>query len=59
MWSLAPKVSRIAPIPSSEYPTQAKRPTYGVLSHQELQKTVSLTMPSRENQMALCLDSLH
>ena len=53
---LAPKVSRIAPIPSSDYPTPAKRPAYGVLSHDKLQKTFGLTMPSWENQMALCLD---
>jgi len=53
---LAPKVSRIAPIPSSDYPTPAKRPAYGVLSHDKLRKTFGVVMPSWENQMALCLD---
>ncbi|MFQ5487349.1 MAG: dTDP-4-dehydrorhamnose reductase [Gammaproteobacteria bacterium] len=55
---LTPKVSKIKPIPSAEYPTPAVRPPYGVLSHQKLQETFGLFIPSWEEQLALCIAPL-
>jgi len=55
---LTPKVAAIRPIPSSDYPTPAVRPPYGVLSHQKLQETFGLFMPSWKEQLALCIAPL-
>ncbi len=55
---LTPKVASIKPIPSSDYPTPAVRPPYGVLSHQKLQETFGLFMPGWEEQLALCIAPL-
>ena len=55
---LTPKVAAIKPIPSSDYPTPAVRPPYGVLSHQKLQETFGLFMPNWKEQLALCIAPL-
>ena len=48
----------IVPIPSSEYPVPAKRPTNSVLSRQKLQETFGVRMPSWEQGLDLVLDTL-
>lgn len=45
-------------IPTSEYPTPAKRPAFSVLSNQKLQKTFGLTMPSWDAALALCMQDM-
>lgn len=55
-YHLAPKVSVVTPIPSSEYPTPAARPASGVLSHDKVQSVFGAKMPGWEEQLALCLD---
>lgn len=39
------KVPQVSPIPSSEYPTPAKRPANSVLSNEKLQSTYGVTLP--------------
>jgi len=55
---LSPKVAVIKPIPSSDYPTPAVRPPYGVLSHRKLKDTFGLVIPAWEQQLALCIQPL-
>lgn len=47
--------ARIEGIPSSEYPTPAKRPAYSVLSNNKLTETFGLRMPDWKDALALCL----
>jgi len=47
--------ARIEGIPSSEYPTPAKRPAYSVLSNDKLAETFGLRMPDWKEALALCL----
>ncbi len=55
---LTPKVSQLKPIPSVEYPLPAVRSKYGVLSHQKLNNTFGLTIPTWNEQLALCIAPL-
>ena len=52
---LVPKVSRLKPIPSEDYPLPATRSKYGVLSHQKLNNTFGLVIPPWDEQLQLCL----
>ena len=45
---------RLEAIPSSGYPTPAKRPAYSVLSNQKLLETFGLRMPDWRDALALC-----
>lgn len=45
----------LEPIPSSEYPTPAKRPAYSVLSNAKLNETFGLQMPDWREALALCM----
>jgi dTDP-4-dehydrorhamnose reductase len=45
----------LIPIPTSEYPTPAKRPAYSVLSNQKLYTTFGLSLPSWDSTLELCL----
>ena len=47
--------ARIEGIPSSEYPTPAKRPAYSVLSNDKLHETFGLRMPEWKEALGLCL----
>jgi len=55
---LSPRVAEIKPIPSSDYPTPAARPPYGVLSHRKLKETFGLVIPAWEQQLDLCIQPL-
>lgn len=46
---------RVLPIPSSEYPTPAKRPGYSVLSSEKLEKTFGVRLPDWEAGLKRCL----
>ena len=45
-------VNRVTPIPSSEYPTPAKRPAYSVLSNEKVERDFGVTLPTWEQQLA-------
>lgn len=47
--------ARIEGIPSSEYPTPAKRPAYSVLDNSKLAEGFGLRMPDWQETLALCL----
>ncbi len=51
------KQPNLIPIPTSEYPTPAKRPAYSVLSNQKLQQTFGITIPDWEKILELCLNA--
>ncbi|MBI1194839.1 MAG: dTDP-4-dehydrorhamnose reductase [Gammaproteobacteria bacterium] len=55
-YHLIPKVGNIRPIPSSEYPTPAQRPAYGVLDNTKLAETFGMLTPTWEEQLKLCLE---
>ncbi len=46
------------PIPSSEYPTPAKRPTNSRLDPTKLEQTFGLRLPTWDRELALCLEPL-
>jgi len=52
---LADTCARVEGIPSSEYPTPAKRPAYSVLSNDKLSEAFGLRMPDWREALALCL----
>lgn len=54
----AVKVGKVQPIPSSAYPTPAKRPANSRLSTVGLEKRFGLTLPAWENGLALTLEEL-
>ncbi len=45
----------LSPIPASQYPTPAKRPTNSVLSNQKLQTAFNIAMPAWQTALELCL----
>ena len=47
--------AHIEPIPSSEYPTPAKRPAYSVLNNDKLTEVFSLQLPDWREALSLCL----
>ena len=47
--------ARVEGIPSSEYPTPAKRPAYSVLSNDKLFETFGIRMPDWREALGLCL----
>ncbi len=47
---------QLLPIPSSDYPTPAKRPANSRLSNAKLAATFGLTLPDWRQALALCLD---
>ncbi len=49
--------STIIPIPSSDYPTPAKRPAYSVLSTEKLQKNFGIAMPTWQDNLRLVSQS--
>lgn len=46
---------RLLPIPSSDYPSPAKRPGYSVLDNGKLLETFGLALPHWETSLAMCL----
>lgn len=49
---------RLRPIPTSEYPTPARRPAYSVLDNRRLTRTFGLALPDWRVGLAQCLDDL-
>jgi dTDP-4-dehydrorhamnose reductase len=47
--------ARVTPIPTGEYPTPAKRPSWSVLDSAKLQETFGVALPPWETQLARCL----
>jgi dTDP-4-dehydrorhamnose reductase len=45
---------RIVPIATSEYPTPARRPAYGVLSARKFEETFGYPMPAWRDELAAC-----
>lgn len=50
---------KVNPVPTSEYPTPAKRPLYSVLSKAKIKKTFGLTIPYWRDSLRKCLDLLN
>ncbi|MCQ2741067.1 MAG: dTDP-4-dehydrorhamnose reductase [Alphaproteobacteria bacterium] len=46
---------KVNPIPSSEYPTKAKRPFYSVLDKQKIKKTFNIEVPYWKESLIKCL----
>ncbi len=47
---------RLIPIPSTDYPAPAKRPTYSVLDNTKFQETFGLAMPHWRHSLDQCLE---
>ena len=56
--SLGTKLPKLIPIPTSEFPRPAARPTNSRLSCQRLEGTFGVRMPAWEDALALVLDTL-
>lgn len=55
---LGKKSCRIVPIPSSEYPTPAKRPFYSVLDKSKIKKTFNLDIPHWYDGLERCIKEM-
>jgi dTDP-4-dehydrorhamnose reductase len=49
-----PKPPRLVPIPSSQYPTAARRPKNSRLSNEKLNRTFAVTLPSWQDGLKAC-----
>jgi dTDP-4-dehydrorhamnose reductase len=49
---------KVLPIPSSDYPTPAKRPAYSILHTDKIELALNWSLPSWEDGLQRCLDSL-
>lgn len=52
------KSVKVNPIPTSAYPTPAKRPLYSVLSKQKIKNTFGLTIPYWRDSLRRCLENM-
>lgn len=52
------KAARVRPITTAEYPTRARRPANSVLDTTRLQRTHAVSLPTWEQGLACCLDSM-
>lgn len=48
----------VLPIPSSDYPTPAKRPAYSILKTEKIEQMLNWTIPSWEDGLQRCLNEL-
>jgi len=48
----------ILPIPSAQYPTPAKRPSYSVMDTSTLQDTFHISIPAWRDSLEVCIDKL-
>lgn len=53
--SLSGLKCRVCPIPSSAYPTKAKRPFYSVLSKEKIKRDFKITIPHWKESLVKCL----
>ncbi len=58
IFELAGKNVEVTPVPSSEYPTPAKRPFYSVLSKNKIKKTFGMEIPYWRDSLKRCLELL-
>ncbi|GJL77326.1 MAG: NAD(P)-dependent oxidoreductase [Nitrospinaceae bacterium] len=49
--------SQLKSIPTSEYPTPARRPAYSVLSNAKIARTLQIEMPHWEEALRMCLEA--
>jgi dTDP-4-dehydrorhamnose reductase len=49
---------KVLPIPSSEYPTPAKRPAFSILHTEKIEHALNWSLPTWEDGLKRCLDSL-
>lgn len=49
----------IVPIPSAQYPTPAKRPSFSLLDTQKIQETFKITVPNWRESLKVCLKKLN
>lgn len=55
-----PLITRsVVPIPATEYPTPAKRPTYSVLSNEKLARTFGIQLTGWRSQLQSCFAGKH
>lgn len=59
-WKLGiiPVIPRVNGIPTSQYPTPAKRPSYSVLNCNKLKNTFDIKMPNWQTSLQLCMQSI-
>jgi dTDP-4-dehydrorhamnose reductase len=50
---------KVNPIPTSQYPTPAKRPVYSVLDKSKIKKTFGITIPGWKESLSVCLDKIN
>lgn len=50
---------KVNPVPTSDYPTPAKRPLYSVLSKTKIKKTYGLDIPYWRDSLHFCIKELH
>lgn len=55
---IAGKDVKVVPVPSSAYPTPAKRPLYSVLSKQKIKNTFGLEIPYWRDSLRKCLGTI-
>lgn len=49
------QAAKIAPVPSSDYPTRAERPHYSVLDKQRIKATFGITIPHWQTSLRQCM----
>jgi dTDP-4-dehydrorhamnose reductase len=49
---------QVLPIPTSGYPTPAKRPAYSLLDKSKIKKTYGLKIPTWQSSLSICIDLL-
>lgn len=49
---------KVNPIPTSQYPTPAKRPVYSVLDKSRIKETFAITIPGWKESLAVCIDKI-
>jgi len=55
---LTASACQVNPIPSSQYPTPAKRPHYSLLDKGLIKKTYGITIPEWKESLITCLDRI-
>jgi dTDP-4-dehydrorhamnose reductase len=58
IWTHLGADCRLLPIPTSEYPTPARRPAYSVLNNDRLHQVFGIRLPEWERSLRHCLDDL-
>jgi dTDP-4-dehydrorhamnose reductase len=56
IWEAGEYRAKLAPIPSADYPTPARRPAYSVLDNRRFQDTFALALPDWRHSLAQCLE---